>query len=384
MLTFFLIVIFARPFISSLAFPYLNVVYSLAFLIFLSAYVIHKKTPISRVKILISPFVLFLLAILICVVFSQNKLNSILELYKYIGGVLLFFVSIALSEEHKNLVRRTIVLAGVVASFLAIYQYFFSFKHVSDYLLNNKFLNPFAFDYLLRKRVFAPFVTPGILGGYLIMIIPLSLISKNRVWYFLPLFFALLLTKSLSAFLSLFCVLIIYFCLRREIKKKHVFFLLGLFLLIIGIFISRSTLQKEYLQPVFSTVMRLNYWRETLGIIITHPWVGVGLGNFNLEMSRFAHNSYLQIWAEMGIFGLISFVWIVYVVFKTCLKNLAQSLYRNQLAGLFAASAVFLIHNFLDFTFFLPEVVWVWWVILGLLWFEGAKIDLKSSFNQPK
>jgi O-antigen ligase len=366
MLLFLLIVIFVRPFISSLAFPYLNAGYSLAFLSFLSVYIIHKKVTFSRVKILILPFVLFFSALLICTIFSQNKLNSILELYKYIGGVLLFFVSFSLPEEHKNLLRRTIILAGLVISFLAIYQYFFSFKHVSDYLLNNELSSPFAFDYLMRKRVFLPFVTPGILGGYLVMIIPLVLISKNRLWFLFPLLFALLLTKSLGAFLSLFCALVIYLCLQIKIRKTHIFSLFGLFFLIVIIFISRSTTQKEYLHPVFSTVMRLSYWRGALGIIITHPWVGVGLGNFNLQMSRFAHNSYLQIWAEMGILGLFSFVWIVYVAFKFCLKNLAQPLYKKQMAGLFAASAVFLIHNFLDFTFFLPEVAWIWWVILGL------------------
>lgn len=367
MLLFFLIAIFFRPFISAAAFPYLNSIYTWELLIFLGIYVIYKRLSFLRLPTLICPIILFALALLISLIFSQNKSDSLSELYKYISGLLLLLVAAFLSEKEKSLTIRVIVAAGLVISFLAIYQYFFGFRHVLNYLSDNKLSSPFALDYLARKRVFLPFVTPGILGGYLAMTIPLLLINKNRFWLILPVFFALFLTKSLGAFLSLFCALIIYVYVRKKIKMAHLFGLLGLFLLIIIIFIWRSATQKEYIQPIFSTVMRLNYWKGTLEIIKAHPWVGVGLGNFNLKLSRYAHNSYLQIWAEMGILGLFSFIWIMCAVIKSYFKNPAQLLYKNQAACLFAASTVFLIHNFLDFTFFLPEVFFVWWVIFGLI-----------------
>lgn len=367
MLLILLVAIFARPFISPLAFPYLNLVYSVGFLFFLGAYVIYKKLSFSKFQSLLYPIILFILALFISVVFSQNKVNSLLELYKYISVILLFLAAASLSEKDKLLVVQTIILSGLVISFLAIYQYFFGFRHVLNYLSDNGFSFPFALDYLQSKRAFVPFVTPGILGGYLVMVIPLLLINKNRIWLILPVFFALLLTMSIGAFLSLFCVLVIFFCAEGKLKKIHIFSLIGLFILIVIIFAWRSIAQREHVQPAFSTLMRLSYWKETLGIIKAHPLAGVGLGNFNLKMSRYAHNSYLQIWAEMGVLGLFSFVWIAYIVIKSRLKDLTQSLYNNQAVCLLAASAVFLVHNFLDFTFFLPEVAFIWWVILGLI-----------------
>lgn len=378
MLSIFLILIFIRPFISSLAFPYVNFVYSVALLILLVTYTIYKKLLFQKNKILIYPFILFSLSLVISMIFSQNKLNSFSEVYKYITGILLFFIAASLSGEDKILTMRIITLAGLAISFLAIYQYFFGFKHVSDYLLNNKLSSPFVLDYLSRKRVFLPFVTPGILGGYLAMIIPLALINKNRAWFILPIFFALLLTKSLGALLSLFCALIIYFCLRGKLKKTKVFFLLGLLISAVIIFILRSLAQKEHTQPIFSMLMRLNYWKGAWEVIKAHPLVGVGLGNFNLKMSRYAHNAYLQIWAEMGILGLVSFIWIIYAVFKSCYKNLTEFLYKNQITALVAASSVFLIHNFFDFSFFLPEVVYIWWVILGLIVAIGTKKNAQN------
>jgi len=367
MVLIFLILIFSCPFISSLAFPYLELIYSAGLLCFFGIYLIYKKFSFSKLQSMLYPIILFILALAISLVFSQNKLNSLWELYKYISMILLFLVAASLSEKDKSLTIQTIILSGLVVSLLAIYQYFFGFGHVLSYLSNNGFSFPFALDYLQSKRVFAPFVTPGILGGYLAMIIPLALINKDKVWLVLPVFFALFLTMSLGAFLSLFCALLIFFGAREKLKKKHFFSLIGLFILIVIIFTWRSMAQREHVHPVFSILMRLSYWKETLEIIKAHPLAGVGLGNFNLNMSRYAHNSYLQIWAEMGLLGLFSFVWLVYVVIKSRFIDLKQSLYNNQAVCLLAATTVFLIHNFLDFTFFLPEVAFIWWVILGLI-----------------
>jgi len=363
----FLILIFIRPFICALAFPYLNLIYTTALLIFLGAYIIYRKPSHPKMLALKNPLILFCIALCISVIFSRNRSISLGELYKYIAGIGLFLAGFSFSENNRLLVIRTVILTGVVISLLAIYQYLFSFDHVSAYLLDNKIPFPFALDYLQRRRAFLPFVTPGVLGGYLAMIIPLSLMCKSRIWFTPLIFFALILTMSPVAFLSLFCASMVYFYLRDKSVRSSILVMAAIFILIVVVFICRSATQKEYLQPAFSMFRRLNYWQENLMIIKTHPFAGVGLGNFNLQMSRYAHNSYLQILAEMGILGLFSLIWLVWVVLGSGLKNLKQTIYRKQISCLIASSVVFLVHNILDFTFFLPEVSFIWWLILGLI-----------------
>lgn len=113
-------------------------------------------------------------------------------------------------------------------------------------------------------------------------------------------------------------------------------------------------------------MMRLSYWKDTLKIIKVKPFTGVGLGNFNLLQSRYAHNSYLQIWAEMGILGITSILWLIIAGLKSIIKHIKTSPHRNQIICLITTNTAFLIHNFVDFTFFLPEVALIWWIILGL------------------
>ena len=157
MLLIILILIFVRPFICTLAFPYLNFVYSLVLLIFLGVYLFYKKPSFLKIQGLNYPWILFYLALCLSMFFSQNRFNSLAQLYQYLSGLGLFWVAYSLSERNKLLTIQTLVLAGLVISVLAIYQYLFGFKHVLDYLSVNRLSFPFILDYLQRKRGFFPF-----------------------------------------------------------------------------------------------------------------------------------------------------------------------------------------------------------------------------------
>jgi putative inorganic carbon (HCO3(-)) transporter len=145
------------------------------------------------------------------------------------------------------------------------------------------------------------------------------------------------------------------------------FLLFDLLVIVVLVLISRSTTQREHILPAFSLIKRLDYWQGTLQIIKSSPLIGVGLGNFDLVQSRYAHNSYLQIWAEMGILGIISILWLIIAVFKSAFMNIKKGTQNNQIVGFISANTVFLAHNFVDFTFFLPEVAMIWWIIVGLI-----------------
>ena len=146
----------------------------------LAIWMVIKKVPFKKIWPLKYPLILFCLALIISLVFSVNKLKSLTELYKYISGLLLFIVASSLNDKDKLRIIQTIVIAGLIISLAAIYQYFFGFQHLLNYIAKQKITNPFILDYVKSRRVFFPFVTPNTLAGYLIMIIPLALTLKNK------------------------------------------------------------------------------------------------------------------------------------------------------------------------------------------------------------
>lgn len=401
MFVFILILIFVRPFISSLAFPYANIIYSALLGVALLAWIAWKGFKLERILPIKYALLLFVLSLVISLTFSHDKIFSTKELYKYITAVMLILFGASLTNEEKLKIISVIVIAGLAISLLAIYQYFFGFRHILSYMAKENISNIFALDYITRGRVFFPFVTPNILAGYLIMIIPLALINgappglkpgvpfgaesrptsirgfqaavlwrrdRNKAWFIVPMCIALLLTKSLGAFFSIFFAFCAYFYIQGRLGKKGLFLLLGISVIAAAVFIARSSVQKEHLQPIFSTVMRLNYWKETWGIIKAYPLTGVGLGNFNLVYSRYAHNSYLQFWAETGIPGITTLLWLVYAVFVYGFKRSFKDNKRGPpILWLLLAGSAFLLDNLTDFSFFLPEVSLIWWVILGCI-----------------
>lgn len=362
-----LILIFIRPFISSLAFPAFNYLHSVLLLTFLIFWFMHKGAGLENIRCLRYPIALFCLSLLISISFSGNRINSCAELYKYCCGLSLFIIAASLKGKGRDYLILTICLSALIISFLAVYQYLFGFKFLLNYITKRAISEPFVLDYIERKRVFAPFVTPNALGGYLAMAIPLCLAHKRTRLFIIPLSIALMLTKSIGALFVLYLGLTLYFYLAGRIGKKEIFLLFGILIIIGLIYTLRASPQKEHAQPLFSTFARLSYWNDTLKIIRRFPLLGVGLGNFNLAQSRYAHNSYLQIWAETGILGIISFFWINLAILKIGLNRLKELPEKIQVAGLVSANIVFLTHNFLDFTFFLPEIALLWWLVTGCL-----------------
>ncbi|MDD2927480.1 MAG: O-antigen ligase family protein [Candidatus Omnitrophica bacterium] len=373
-----LILIFLRPFVSSLALPYANFIHSGLLLIFAAIWIITQGVSLKANK-LTSPITLLCLALFLSLIFHYNNTAGAQELYKYIGGILILLICGSLSGQDQGRVILSIMIAGILISFLAMHQYFFGFRHLNNYVIKEGITNPFVLDYVRQGRAFFPFITPNTLGGYLAMLIPLTFISKHKALLALPLFFALLLTKSIGALLSLSLALILYFYLWNRFKKRDILIFFGLLITVILVFVIRAQVQKQHLQPLFSTTMRLNYWQDTLAIINTQPLSGVGLGNFNLALSRYSHNSYLQIWAETGILGITAFIWLVVLILRFSLKTLEESPDRRKTAALICSVCVFLIHNLMDFSFFLPEVSLIWWAILGLL--SNRQADARHSLS---
>jgi O-antigen ligase len=82
-----------------------------------------------------------------------------------------------------------------------------------------------------------------------------------------------------------------------------------------------------------SAKSRLEIWQRTLDSIMAHPFLGVGIGNYPIVLGEdisaakrgaSAHNLYLDVAAEMGIFALLILLAIFWEILKTIWRVFQQ------------------------------------------------------------
>lgn len=360
------ILIFIRPFLASIAFFWSNLLYSVVLLGFLSVWILYRGLSFNAIKPFALGIIFLITALTLSVVFSLNYHKSASQIYNYLIYILTFLVILCLTHKEKEMVFNILVAASIIIGFLAIYNYLFGFKHVLHYMSKYDIFYSFGSDYIMRKRVFFPFVTPNALGGFLAMFIIFVLQEKRSRLFLAIISLALFLTKSLGAIISLFVGIILFLYFTEKIDRKKFIAISILLLTLFILFILRSQVPQEILRPQYSFSKRLDYWRATFVLIKTYPLTGVGLGNFNIALSRFAHNSFLQFWAETGTIGIFALLWFIISHLRLLFRNLKTAKNKKLAAAFLASNIIFLLHNFFDFTFFLPEICLTWWVILGL------------------
>lgn len=107
---------------------------------------------------------------------------------------------------------------------------------------------------------------------------------------------------------------------------------------------------------------RIEIWLATIPSIFTHPFLGVGMGNFPIileqdystsKMGSSAHNLYLEIAAEIGLFGLVIFLLILTEILQKSYRLLGSL--KKQPAKIFAGS--FFVYAFWTFGYGLFDVV---------------------------
>ena len=349
--------------------------YLISFLAFSAVWIVVRGLSLEKLRLLKYPLSLITLLLMIAAAFSIKHFQGLEEIFKYAVGLIFFLMIAPLPDNEKKQLVPAIVLGAFLISIIALYQYFPGFNILRDYVTKEKITDPFVLEKIAQRRIFFPFPTPAILGGYLAMILPLAFYSKKRMLFSIPLIGALLLTRSLGALLSLTIVATVLFLWQAHLSKEKAFGLLLLGAIFGCIFALRTHNPSHHLLPAFSFKTRLHYWKETWAIIWAHPLTGVGLGNFDLPQSRYAHNSFLQLWAEAGLVGIVAFCWLVAAILRNGWKRIHEPSEKPLALGLMAGVCIFLVHNLMDFTFFLPAISFIGWAMLGLLYCPPSQTD---------
>ena len=252
----------------------------------------------------------------------------------------------------------------------------------------------FGFEFL-RGRVLESFSTPSTgpfknqnsLAAYSACVAPVvlavSMWKKEKIVTKLALFMvtgllilSLAWATSRGGWLGLITGLFFIILVTNSSRIKKVFWpvLLSSYLFFMPLVVLALLFYKGRLN---SNSERLTIISGAWRMIKEHPLIGKGLGTFmdycaaytNNIGVYYAHNCYLQMWAESGIFSLISFLLIAGYVFYGSINAILKMPAKIEfyiLTGLTAGLLGYLAHAFFDVHLYSFELSFLFWVVLGL------------------
>ncbi|MCL2352699.1 MAG: O-antigen ligase family protein [Firmicutes bacterium] len=244
----------------------------------------------------------------------------------------------------------------------------------------------------LRLRVYSTFANPNVYGTYLLLALPLAAVmayaSKRVFTKAVYLGISLLLLVNLAYTYSRGCYLALAFAafvfVLLTAKRLVAFFLAALALS--PFVLPSSMLQRITTLSDSSTSYRIYIWQATVRILRDFWFSGLGQGisAYNVAYPFYAfanvvaphsHNLYLQVFVETGIFGLLVFLALLAVFYKTQLPFVygASGKTKALCAGVSAAVAGFLFQGMFDYVFYNYKVMLAFFVFLGI---GGAAVRL--------
>jgi O-antigen ligase len=349
-------------------------------------------------------FVFCGLSLVNCGPYLAKGLNALFG--KWGKFILLFWVT-AYTLDGRKLRNITLVFlaSGALVVLDAFSQKFFG----TEFLLHRTMIDVNYADRIVFA-VTGAFKHPNNLASYLICLIPLLAVvaSLNKKYFFPNLrgipasglritFFTvgvlsligLVLTFSRAGWLSFIMALVVMLFLRP--KKKWLWVLCAIFILLI----SFSPGVSERAVTAFrggGDSGRYELWKGAFDMIREHPFLGKGIGTFMAFFqdyvqgrgAMYAHNCYIQIWAETGIFALLFFLIFVGTVLWGGLKMIRQTPCeetRAILTGLCAGAIAFLIQSALDTNLYSLQPSAMFWLFMGMI--QAVSVNLVYRTHGP-
>lgn len=338
-------------------FPKMFFVYILGFTI-ITLFVVNRVLNAKPIKFPPMLVLFYVLGNILSAIFSKYLYTAVWGYYtRFNGGLISAFIFFGLfivainefkKEDLENLFKIFLVTL-VPISMYGIFQHFGLFGVDSN------------------VRVYSTFGQPNWLASYIGMLLPLTFYyylkeDLELFWFvvFVLGFSSMWFTYSMSGLLGFILGIIVLIALNLKIVAKEKKKVLVLFATTIIIAATNLGVFQQRLKDVFTDIkrdigsriivyaqepsynlsdtgfIRIGLWRATLNMIFSSPknvLLGVGPEAFPYEFQPFrnrelnyssewnfvfnnAHNYYLEIWANLGLVGLVPYLGILFFSIK--------------------------------------------------------------------
>ncbi|MCK4744956.1 O-antigen ligase family protein [Candidatus Parcubacteria bacterium] len=188
---------------------------------------------------------------------------------------------------------------------------------------------------------------------------------------------------GLTAAFAIFLLLIFTKKLNFKITKKF-FYKIAVAIVSLSIIASLcfANLIKDKIQPVLLDTANQNrfiLWQESWNFLTQNPKnfiFGAGIFGFpqiqekfraplKMEPLIYPHNIFLNFWMEIGLIGMLAFIWLILNFFINA-KKMLKSGQRILAIGSISAMVTVIIHGLVDVPYFKNDLAVLFWLILGI------------------
>ncbi len=292
-------------------------------------------------------------------VFSKNMELSMKDMYEYITAIM-FGLICRNTINSEKLIKTGIHVINISVLGVSVYGFYQAFvlKPIQASWLDPNARNDITF------RIYSTLDNPNLLAIFMSMIIPLMLFmilyEKNilsKIYFVISLLISLMclgLTFSRTGMIGILASILLVIFL---VNKKYILYLLGIITVSIpflpAVFVNRV----KSIGITDSTITyRFKIW-ETTGDMIRDNFVkGIGFGSSNYyevyknylgrtKQVAHAHNTFLDIFVQSGIVGILVFLLFIFKTFQYYLQEISNS--NDKFKKLFLITSLAVIFGFL-------------------------------------
>lgn len=310
--------------------------------------------------ILLRPYVwpisMLMAASVLAVAVAPDTLAALGVWRAYIAEPLLVFAVLVTTFTHDDWRKAGIALAasGVVVALLGIAQKFSGIG------------TPSPWD--IEGRVTSVYDFPNAVGLFLAPIVAMLVVwGVHHLWsdrtvsgvMALLMGSAIVLAKTEAALAAIPAALVITLWLTTARLRTKIIATTAVAAVGIMAFAGLPAVREKILLNDVSGQARIAMWHEATAMLADHPLTGAGLSGFPtalapyhdptfFEIFQYPHNVILNIWSELGLLGVMTFVVIVVMVCRLTWQH------RNDpmVLAAFAALLTMVIHGLVDVPFF--------------------------------
>jgi putative inorganic carbon (HCO3(-)) transporter len=362
--------------------------------------VLQEKPVLPRALVIFSALLFFSFAA--SLTHSEYLGQSLYALFFKYGKYLLLMMAIADGIKDKRVATRLALVLCLTATLICwdgFYQFFSGRDLFLQRLPGKLDVYHGAFEFH-SFRITATFPAANTMASYLVPVLMLGLAlsffyrekSRNAHWAkgacLASMVACLLLTFSRGGLIAcLGGVLILAFLFRKKILWVIPLVFLVVFLFGKNLYGNRAV-HDGAIDPTVET--RLVMLKDATAMLRTHPWTGIGLNTYykTHEKNRtlaippsYAHNSYIQMIAEVGIMGFMAFMALMIYWFSWGLhafQRLRDPELRFLLGGVLAGVFGLCVASFFDNVLFELLPATLFWTLLG---YGVALVRIKAGNN---